>query len=360
MGKIESEAWVLKRDEKGFIKKNIVIENLKEDEVLLKPLYGCLEGNMVHAINNDPINIFDERKEDEIVLGNAGVLEIERLGSKSKNFKVGDKVIYFCNGESDKYGYPLKITGYDKSNSMGVLSKRIKLNEKEILKIPENKNISLEQWAAFSLKFITAWSNWKVAYNAWKIQMPEIEPKDIYVFGWGGGVTYAELLLAKKYGCKCYMITSKEENIKLCKENKIDVFNRSGIDSNKIEKELLEYINTKTNNKGVSIFIDNIGRDVYKITTKALGRQAVITTSGWKTGGMLPILRQNECQNRHIHVFTHYAKMQEGIEAIDFAQKNLWLPPACEKVYQWDEIPNLIEDYKLGNLKTYFPIFKIN
>lgn len=357
---MKSEAWVLKRGEKGFIKKNIIIDDLKEDEVLLKPLYGCLEGNMVHAINNDPINIFDERQEDEIVLGNAGILEIERLGSEDENFKIGDKVIYFCNGESDEYGYPLKITGYDKSKSMGVLSKVIKLNKKEILKIPEDKEITLEQWAAFSLKFVTAWSNWKVAYNTWKIQMPEVKPNNVYVFGWGGGVTYAELLLAKKYGCKCCMITSKEENIKLCEANGIDVFNRKGIDSSRIEKELLEYINVKTNNKGASIFIDNIGKDVYKVTMKALGRQAVITTSGWKTGGMLPILRQNECQNRHIHVFTHYAKIKEGIEAINFAQKEKWLPPVCEKVYEWEEIPKLIEDYKLGNLKTYFPIFKIN
>lgn len=360
MERIETEAWVLEKGHNEFIKKKIHIDSLSEDEVLLKPLYGCLEGNMVHAMNNDPINIFDERKESEIVLGNAGILEIERLGSEDDNFKVGDKVIYFCNGESDEYGYPLKITGYDKTNSMGVLSKRIKLNKKEILKIPEDKNISQEQWAAFSLKFITAWSNWKVAYNAFRIQMPNIKPENIYVFGWGGGVTYAELLLAKKYGCQCCMITSKEENINLCKVNGIDTFNRKGINSSKMEKELLEYINVKTKGKGASIFVDNIGKDVYKITMKALGRQAVITTSGWKTGGMLPILRQNECQNRHIHIFTHYARIEEGIEAINFAQKEKWLPPLCEKVYQWEEIPSLIEDYKLGNLKTYFPIFKIN
>lgn len=360
MRKIKTEAWVLEKNNKNFLKKEILFEDLKNDEVLLKPLYGCLEGNMVHAMNNDPINIFNERNEDQIILGNAGVLEIEGLGSKSSKFKIGDKVIYFCNGESDEYGYPLKITGYDKSKSMGMLAKRIKLKQNEIIKIPDDKNITLEQWAAFSLKFITAWSNWKVAYNTWRIQMPNIENEKIYVFGWGGGVTYAELLLAKKYGCKCFMITSKEENIKLCKENGIEVFNRKIVDKSNMENELLEYVDSKTNKKGVSIFIDNIGKDVYKLTIKALGRQAIITTSGWKTGGMLPILRQNECQNRHIHVFTHYAKYEEGEEAIKFAQKQNWLPPVCEKVYQWDEITKLIEDYKLGNLKTYFPIFKVN
>lgn len=360
MKKIETEAWVLEEGNNKLIKKVILFDELENDEVLLKPLYGCLEGNMIHAIENNPINIFKEREEKQIIMGNAGVLEVERLGKNIGDLKIGDKVIYFCNGDSDQYGYPQKITGYDKKGSMGVLAKKIKLKRDEILKIPQDNSISLEQWAAFSLKFITAWSNWKVAYNTWKIQMPNVKNEDIFVFGWGGGVTYAELLLAKKNGCKCFMITSKEENVKLCRENGIEVFNRKNIDKSEMEIKLLSYVEQKTGNKGVSIFVDNIGKEVYKYTIKALGRQGIITTSGWKTGGMLPILRQNECQNRHIHVFTHYAKIEEGIEAIKYASENNWLLPICSKTYIWNEIPKLIEEYKTGNLTTYFPIFKIN
>lgn len=47
------------------------------------------------------------------------------------------------------------------------------------------------------------------------------------------------------------------------------------------------------------IFIDNIGQSVYRLTMKGVGRQGVIATSGWKTGSMLPVLRANECQQRH-------------------------------------------------------------
>lgn len=362
---MKTEAWVLinakDNKENELVKTEIEIEQLEKNEVLLKPLYGCLEGNMVHAISNNPINILKERGEQEIILGNAGVLEIEDIGTMvSKKLKKGDKVIYFCNGQSDEYGYPLKITGYDKKGSMGMMAKKIKLKEDEIIKIPENSKVPLEQWAGFSLKFITAWSNWNMAYNTWKIQMPDVPNNEIYVFGWGGGVTYAELLLAKKMGCNCTMITSKNENIKLCEENGIDVFNRAKYTKENLEAKLLEYINQKTNKKGVSIFIDNIGKDVYGITLKALGRQSVITTSGWKSGGMLPILRQNECQNRHTHVFTHYAKLTEGMKAMEFAEMKDWLPPICKKICDWEDIPKLIEDYKNGDLETYFPIYKIN
>lgn len=358
-----TEAWVLtKVDSKNeFIKKEIKVEELKEDELLLKPLYGCLEGNMIHALDSDPIDILQERKEDEIILGNAGIMEVEDVGTLGiERFKRGDKVLFFCNGEQDEYGYPLKITGYDKRLSMGVLAKVIKLKQNEVIKIPNNSKISLQQWAAFSLKFITAWSNWNVAYNSWKIQMPNVSENQIYVFGWGGGVTYAELLLAKKMGCNCTMITSKKENIKMCEKNGINVFNRMIYSNEELEEQLLKYTNKITKNKKASIFIDNIGKDVYKIMLKLIGRQGVITSCGWKSGGMLPILRQNECQNRHIQVFTHYAKMSEGIEAIKFAINENWVPPECKKIYKWEEIPDLIKDYRNGNLDTYFPIFKIN
>lgn len=358
-----TEAWVLKKanEQNELSKESFEIGDLSAEEVLLKPLFGCLEGNMVHALTNDPIDILKERQEEKIILGNAGVMEVIEAGKIAKSkFSAGDKVIYFCNGKQDEYGYPLEITGYDKKGSMGVLAKKIKLTQDEIIKIPDNSSVSLEQWAAFSLKFITAWSNWKVAYNTWKIQMPQIPNNEIYVFGWGGGVTYAELLLAKKMGCTCTMITSKKENIELCKKNNINVFNRSIYSKEKFEDELSKYIKHITKNKLASIFIDNIGKDVYKSTMKSIGRQGIITTSGWKTGGMLPVLRQNECLNRHVHVHTHYAKQSEGEEAINYAIVHNWIPPVCKTVYEWDEIPKLIEDYKQGTLETYFPIFKIN
>jgi NADPH:quinone reductase-like Zn-dependent oxidoreductase len=128
------------------------------------------------------------------------------------------------------------------------------------------------------------------------------------------------------------------------------------------EKKLLDLVYTKTDGKGVDIFIDNIGTPVYKLTVKVLARQGVIATSGWKHGAVLPISRAMECINRHLYVHTHYACYAEGLEAVAFAQQQQWMPPlaANEKIYTWEEIPCLVEDYAAGRLDTYFPIFSIN
>ena len=40
------------------------------------------------------------------------------------------------------------------------------LHETQIIPIPVSSPLSLEQWAAFSLRYITAWANWRVAWRA--------------------------------------------------------------------------------------------------------------------------------------------------------------------------------------------------
>lgn len=361
IGTIRTDAWVLKSDgvgKKATLQKEIIsIEGLLNDEVLVKPLYGCMEGNIVHALQLEPENIFLNRGEEQIVPGNSGVVLVEEVGSDVTTVEPGDICIYFCNGIQDDYGYPMKISAYDKPGSMGVFAKQLKLNQYEVMKVPSNSRHSLPEWAAFSLKYVTAWSNWKTAYSCWKVQMPDVPPEETFVFGWGGGVTMAELDLAARLGCKSYMMTSKKERIQMLKEYNITGVDRSSIST---DKDFQEYVNEVTGGKGASIFIDNIGRLVYKKTIRALGRQGVIATSGWKAGSMIPILRANECINRHIHVFTHYATYKEGKEAMQFAEEHNWMPPISEEEYHWDEIPEMLTEYEKGNITSWFPIYKIN
>ena len=212
-------AWVLRDagEKTEFSLENFEFEDISEDEVLAEPLIGSMEGNFVHAFRKKPENIFLARNEEKIILGNAGVVRILRTGSRVTNVREGDVCILFGNAVPDKYGYPIKVTGYDNPGSMGMFGKQIKLRKNEVIPIPDNTRLSLEQWAMFSLKFVTAWSNWKSAIKAYRIQM-DIPETEMHVWGWGGGVSYAELKLASLLGCNTGMILSKPEMQKL-KEN---------------------------------------------------------------------------------------------------------------------------------------------
>ena len=192
--------------------------------------------------------------------------------------------------------------------------------------------------------------------------MKHTDPQDVFVCAWGGGVSLADVTLAQQMGCQAAMVASTPERLALLQQLGIIPIDRSGLDNMAFEKKLLDLVYTKTDGKGVDIFIDNIGTPVYKLTVKVLARQGVIATSGWKHGAVLPISRAMECINRHLYVHTHYACYAEGLEAVAFAQQQQWMPPlaANEKIYTWEEIPCLVEDYAAGRLDTYFPIFSIN
>ena len=99
---------------------------------------------------------------------------------------------------------------------------------------------------------------------------------------------------------------------------------------------------------------------MFRATLKALTRQGVITTAGWKQGMITSTLRAVECMKWHVHVHTHYAQYKQGIEAVNFAEANGWLPPVADEVFEWENIPQLAHDYRNGTLATYFPIFQVN
>jgi NADPH:quinone reductase-like Zn-dependent oxidoreductase len=386
MSNITTEAWVIYRGttngSPGVIpaelrKEQFSFPGITENEMLVEPIYGCWEGNMTHAVERQPIDICEQRGEEKVVIGNAGVVRVLKTGSGVKSVKAGQYCLVFCNGVWDELGYPKKILGYDARGSIGVLARRMKLHERQLIPIPKQTKYTLQQWAAFSLRYVTAWANWKLAYGCYTLQFSERDRPPTFVWAWGGGVALAESQLARLAGCEVAMISSNDERLRLIKKSGIKAIDRrqfSNLDFNQercrrdpertayqtAEETFLSIVKEHTRGQGVSIFIDFIGLPVYRATLKALARPGIITTAGWKLGMNLSSIRAIECMNWHTHVHTHYARYPEGLEAVCFAEEHGWMPPASEQVFAWDEIPALARKHADGALSTYFPIFQIN
>jgi NADPH:quinone reductase-like Zn-dependent oxidoreductase len=393
MQSVTTEAWVLYRGPNGNGKANgngsridapgahLRLESFTfpapgENEVLVEPLLGSWEGNMSHAVMRQPVDICRQRGEDKVVIGNAGVVRVLKPGRQVTTVKEGDVCLVFCNGVWDEHGYPMKIYAYDAPGTVGVMAKRTKLHERQLIPLPSDSGIELDQWAAFSLRFITAWANWKVAYGAWRIQTDgERAPQ---VWGWGGGATLAELLLAHLAGCKTAMISSQRERLKSIESAGIQAVDRGlfpdlcydrerylGCDEYRerylsSERRFLRTVQESTDGQGVSIFVDYIGQPVFRATLKSLSRPGVITSAGWKGGMDLAVIRALECMSWHTHVHTHYARYSEGVEAVMFAVERGWAPPAARGTWAWEEIPELAREHALGRITSMFPIFRVN
>jgi NADPH:quinone reductase-like Zn-dependent oxidoreductase len=381
---ISAEAWVLRQGEFGshaegrLERETIAFDDLRDDEALAEPIYGCWEANMTHALRRKPADVCRLRCEKKVVLGNAGVVRVTATGKCVRKVKEGDLCTLVPVAQLDPHGYMLKVFGYDAPGTIGMLAKRTKLREEQLSTIPYRTRFALSQWAASSVRFATAWDNWKVAYACWRVQMPEAECPPPVVWGWGGGVALAELLLAKRLGCRVAMTASCDKRLALLDGLGIDAIDRrqfpalsfdearfgsdgeyrlAYIDS---ERRFLAEVRRRTDGERVSIFIDNIGTPVFRATLKALARQGVITTAGWDQGWHTGFSRIEECIQRHIHVHTHGARASEACEAAAFAERTGWMPPLPDRIYGWEEIPILAEQFGAGAVDSYFPVFEVN
>lgn len=351
-------------------------------QCLIEPLYGCWEGNFSHAISRVPIDICRQRGERKVVLGNSGVVRVLRPGPDVRDLHEGDVCLMFGNSVSDRFGYMQLAHAYDAPNTMGLLAKRAILPERTLMRIPHDARFSLPQWAAFSLRYITAWANHRVAYGAWRLQIPEeLFPDGFPVWAWSGGVAFAQLTLAKrKDAARCVMITSSPARRALAERAGLETLDRSAYgdlsfhasryDSDpdyaaryrESEQRFLHEVHARTNGDGVAIFIDNIGAPVFRATLKALARQGVVATCGWKKGMRLEMFRAIECIARHTFVHTHYANRREGEDAVRFACEHDWMVPhdALGKIWEWDEVSTLAKGHMTDTIDSYFPIYRIN
>jgi len=384
---IATQAWVLRRAAPGEerARARLSLEELSfpepgPDEVLVEPLFGCWEGNLEHALARDPVDICALRNEDRVVVGNSGVVRILSAGSQVTARKEGDLAI--IGGTSyrgaDGFGYARRIFAYDMPNTIGLLARRTKLLASETMLVPSPSRLSLEQWAAFGVRYVTAWSNWKVAYACWRSQLDEDEMPHPYVWGWGGGTALAEVCLARYFGADAALIASGPERLRQIEalgvrpvdrapfadldfdpaRHAADAEYRKRYDA--AERRFLMTVGKLTGGKGISILIDNIGAPLFRASSKALARMGVLATCGWKQGMKLAYERGAACINRHLFVHTHYARQREAEAAAAFAEETGWAPTGLSRTYDFEEIPALAADYAAGAVRSYFPIYRVN
>ena len=381
----KTEAWVLRRGSRDCVETAVLEKTLydlppmTEHHVLAEPLFGAWEANMTHCIERKPVDVCRIRREEAVVLGNAGVVRVLKTGDAVTTCRAGDICLLVPIGSTDEYGHMIKVFGYDAPNLMGVMAKRGVYHEMNLTPAPNPTRHSYERWAGFPVRYATAWENWKLCYNVWRAQFDLDEnPPPPHVSGWGGGVSLAMVQLAQHWNCPVSLVASTEYRIELLKRMGITPIDRrtfpnldfdeerfetdrpyraTYLQSEKVFVEAIEHV---TGGRGVGIFVDNIGGPVFRATLRALSRLGIVTTSGWKHGKKLSYDRTAATVCRHIFLHVHGCRREEGIRSLEFAEKHGWLPPDGAEVYAWDDIPQLAADYAAGKIESYAPVFEIN
>jgi NADPH:quinone reductase-like Zn-dependent oxidoreductase len=380
---IVTDAWVLhagrlgEADQPGeLLRETIRIPDPTDDEAVVEPILGSWEGNMSHAITRSPVDVCRQRGERFVVLGNSGVARVLRPAASAVGPAEGE--ICLClslgtrePGSRDRHGYSARIYAYDAPGTYGLLAKRTKIPADLLLPIPHGSRFPLERWTP-CLRYFTAWDNWRVALACWRAQLAESNPGDHLVFGWGGGVTLAQLILARREGFRTAMMAASNDRIDFITRQGITAIDRreypglGEVDTPDTtrwasERRFLSHLSELAETRGVSIFLDHIGGALYPLTLRALSREAVLTTCGWKAGMELSTVRSSECIRRHIHVHTHGWRHADSTVIRDFQEATGWLADIDPNgIYRYDEIPQLATDYTAGKISTYFPVYRIS
>jgi NADPH:quinone reductase-like Zn-dependent oxidoreductase len=380
----KTEAWVLRRGDRdtaepGRLEKaEYALPPMTEHHVLAEPIFGTWEANMTHCLERQPIDVCRIRREEQIVLGNAGVVRILAVGDAVTTCRPDDMCLMVPIGSTDEYGHMIKVFGYDAPNMMGLLAKRAVFHELNVTPIPADTRYCYRRWAGFPVRYCTAWESWKLCYSVWQAQFDFGDFPPPHVSGWGGAVSLALAELAQHFGCPASLVASNDHRVQLLRERGIAAIDRRRFpdldyDETRFEadrayrarylqseKAYLEIVREVTGGRGVSIFMDNIGAPVFRATLRALGRLGIVTTSGWKHGKRMTYDRTAATVNRHVLLHVHGCRRSEGLRAVEFAEQHGWLPPAGAEYYDWERVPQLAADYAAGKIRSYAPVFGIN
>jgi len=377
---MRAEAWFLYESGSGkddLRRESFELGDPGEDEVVAEPLFGSWEGNMGHAVARHPIDLCQYRGEPRVIIGNSAVVRVAECGPAVRGFKPGDMALVVAGCDLDRHGYPNRIWGYDAVGTMGCLATRIRLHPRNLALLPAATKYPLERWAAFGIRYVTAWSNWSLAYRTYRLLVTEEQDPEPSVWGWGGGTALATVDLARRTGCKAALLAGSPERLEAIAATGVEPLDRRpfgdlqfdeakfGTDKEyrrkyaRAEAAFLACVMDRTRGRGVQIFVDNIGGPLLRVTLRALGREGVLTTCGWKEGMNLSYLRSVACIGRQQYVHTHYATGPEVQAAIAYAEAHGWLPPVRGKTWTFDHVPELALAYA-ENRAEMFPIYRIN
>jgi NADPH:quinone reductase-like Zn-dependent oxidoreductase len=128
--------------------------------------------------------------------------------------------------------------------------------------------------AAFPLATMTAWRL--------MITKAQVHAGDtVLIWGIGGGVSLAAMLIAKSRGARVWVTSGSDEKLARARELGADEgFNHHQVD---VAKE----VRTRTNKRGVDVVVDSVGAATWAKSLLSLGRGGRLVTCGGTSGPMV-------------------------------------------------------------------------
>jgi len=253
-------------------------------DVKLKILAISAEHNVDHAALADTVNI-TELRGGRIFPGNSALGEVVAVGDRVTRFAPGDIVITHCNGEPDRYGYPLRIWAYDQPDSIGWYGEEAVVGEWQIIPAPLDCGLNLWEIAALPLRAPTAYHLWRRALGIYRLKVSREKQSTLNVLGFGGGVSELFLMLAESEGHRAFFCSGSAD-----RRAHLEGLGIEGIDQKQFNrfadrddvKAFSKHVKKLTDGEGAHIVCDMLRGPVFPAGVAAASRMGVNVSAGWQ------------------------------------------------------------------------------
>lgn len=321
-------------------------ENIHIEEVA-KPSVAAHE--VLIEIKACALNYFDllvlaESDPEELNLPFWGGADIAGIvaekGTAVTDYEVGDRVVVnpslFCgqceqciSGEESQcldYG----IIG---DSIPGGMAEYIAVDAANLLKIPEN--LSFEEVAATPLAYQTAW---RALMTRGQIKAGD----DVVILGASGGVGSASIQIAKLAGARVIAITSSAEKGEQAKNSGADIV------LNRNEGDYWQEIANLTNQRGVDVVIENVGKATWSQSIDSLKKGGRLVTYGRTSGHLVETDIKKIFWNQLSILGSTMGSRQDFYQVMQLVFKGK-LKPVIDSVYPLEQAADAYQRLKDGN-----------
>lgn len=338
---------------------DLELRDLGPRDVKLKILAVSAEHNIDHAATADTINIAEARG-GKMYPGNSAVGEVIEVGSDVTSFAVGDVVITHCNGEPDRFGYPLRIWAYDMPDSIGWYSKEAVVEDWQIIQAPLDSGLNLWEIAALPLRAPTAYHLWRRAIGIYRVKVPYEQQARLNVLSFGGGVGELFLMLAKAEGHNAFFCAgSKERRDALEKQGIVGIdqkqFNRfAGKDD---VKAFNKHVKELTDGVGMHLVCDMLRGPVFEAGLAVQARMGVNVSAGWQLSQVVTYNSTVQSVKQVTIDHTHY-ETPIGCVAATELYGSVFKPTIHDEIYAFEDMPRCFQEMH-ENTQTGIPIIRV-
>jgi len=253
---------------------DIEVPKIKHNQVLIKVEAASYNYNDLWGIWGKPIKIPLPHISGSDVSG-----KVEEVGENVSNIKKGDRIVGYpnltcricsnCTSGKEYDCQQRQVWGFQTGPLWGGFAQFTYLPEANVIKIADN--VSFEDAAAISMVGMTSWHMLVTRSN--------IHPgQTVLIMGGGSGMGIAGIQIAKLFNCTVIATAGTPEKMNKCLELGADYA------VNHREPNWYKQVRNITNNKGVDIIFEHIGKSVFAEEVTLLKIGGTLVSTGATTG----------------------------------------------------------------------------